>query len=133
MQRGKKTMKDKFKTIDEYLFALTEDKRAALQKLRKIIKSIAPHGEECISYRMPAFRIDGRVLLWFGAGPHHCAFYPGGVVEQYKKQLDGFSTSKGTIRFHPEHPLPAELVKKIVKARIAENRNRLSEGSRNVK
>ena len=115
-------MKGKSKTIDEYLATLDDDKRSALAKLREIIKSVAPKAEECISYQMPAFRIDGRVLLWFGGGANHCAFYPGGIVEQYKNQLKGYKTGKGTIRFQPEHPLPAMVVRKIVRARIAETR-----------
>ena len=115
-------MKNISKTIDDYLASIDDDKRAALEKLRKTIKNVAPKAEECISYQMPAFRIDGRVLLWFGAGANHCAFYPGGIVEQYKNELKSFETSKGTIRFQPEHPLPVTLIRKIVKARIAENR-----------
>ena len=111
-------------TIEEYLSGLDKEKRAALEKLRKVIKSAAPRAEECISYQMPAFRIDGKVLLWFGAGANHCAFYPGGVVDKFKDELKGFKTSKGTIRFHPRKPIPAELVRKIVKARIAENREK---------
>ena len=110
------------KTVDEYLAALDDDKRNALEQLRKIIKGVSPKAEECISYQMPAFRVDGRVLVWFGAGANHCAFYPGGVVEQYKNELKAFKTSKGTIRFQPDRPIPTTLVRKIVKARIAENK-----------
>jgi uncharacterized protein YdhG (YjbR/CyaY superfamily) len=68
---------------------------------------------------MPAFRLDGRVLVWFGAGASHCAFYPGGVVDQYREALANYETSKGTVRFQPEYPLPASLVRKLVKARQA--------------
>ncbi|HUI31964.1 MAG TPA: DUF1801 domain-containing protein [Candidatus Acidoferrales bacterium] len=119
-------MKSISKTVDGYLGALDEDKRIALEKLRKIIKGVAPGAEECISYQMPAFRMEGRVLLWFGAGANHCAFYPGGIVEQYKSELKDYKTSKGTIQFQPDKPIPTLLVKKIVKARIAENKNRFS-------
>ncbi len=114
----------KAKTVGEYLDALDDDKRSALQDLRKIIKNVAPKAEECISYQMPAFRIDGKVLLWYGAGANHCAFYPGGIVEQYKAELEGYSISKGTIRFQPNKPLPASLVRKLVMARIENNKNR---------
>ncbi|HEY9164697.1 MAG TPA: DUF1801 domain-containing protein [Candidatus Kryptonia bacterium] len=117
-------MKGKSKTVDEYIAALDDDKRAALKKLQKIIKGVAPKAEECISYQLPAFRLDGRMLVWFGAGANHCAFYPGGVVERYKDELKGFKTSKGTIQFQPDKPIPVALVKKIVKARIAENKSR---------
>jgi uncharacterized protein YdhG (YjbR/CyaY superfamily) len=109
------------KNIDEYLAALSADKRAALQRLRQIIRAVAPRAEECISYQIPAFRLDGRMLVWFGAGANHCAFYPGAVVEAHLRELEGFDTSKGTIRFQPDNPLPATLVRKLVKARIAKN------------
>jgi uncharacterized protein YdhG (YjbR/CyaY superfamily) len=108
-------------TIDEYLAAEPEDKRAALEKLRRNIRSAVPKAEECVSYGMPAFRHDGRMLVWFGAATHHCAFYPGAwPIEACKADLAGYDTSKGTIRFSPETPLPSSLVRKLVKARIAE-------------
>jgi uncharacterized protein YdhG (YjbR/CyaY superfamily) len=112
-------MKAKAKTIDEYLAALDGDKRAALERLRKTIRAAAPGAEECISYQLPAFRLDGRFLVAFGASAKHCAFYPGAVVGEFKDELGGYDTSKGTIRFQPDHPLPAALVRKLVKAQIA--------------
>lgn len=122
---AKRALKRKAKTaekpasVDEYLARLDAGKRAALQRLRKDIHAAIPRAEECISYQMPAFRLDGRVLVWFGAGASHCAFYPGGVVDQYRDALANYQTSKGTVRFQPEHPLPASLVRKLVKARQA--------------
>jgi len=115
-------MKSKRKpaTIDGYLAGLSPDKRAALQHLRKTIRAAVPRAEECISYQLPAFRLDGRVLLWFGAGANHCSFYPGAVVQGFKAQLEKYDTSKGTIRFPADRPLPATLVRKLVKARIAQ-------------
>ena len=109
------------KTIDEYLAALSNDKRAALERLRRAIRAAAPRAEECISYQLPAFRLDGKLLVWFGAAANHCAFYPGTVVEGFKDELKNYDTSKGTIRFHSAKPLPATLVRKLVKARIAKN------------
>ena len=120
--KGKPAAKPK--TIDEYLAPLDGDQRGALEKLRKTIRAAAPGVEECISYGMPGFRYDGRMLVWFGAGASHCAFYPGGVVQAYEKELKDFETSKGTIRFQPDHPLPAALVRKIVKERIGGNKRR---------
>ena len=111
----------KVTTVDGYLSKLGDDKRAALQKLRKTIHAAAPKAEECISYGLPAFRLDGRMLVWFGAAANHCSFYPGGIVQAYKDDLKDYKTSKGTIQFAPDDPLPATLVRKIVKARIAEN------------
>jgi uncharacterized protein YdhG (YjbR/CyaY superfamily) len=108
-------------TIDDYLAPLSPEKRAALQKLRRAIKAAAPKAEECISYQLPAFRLDGRVLVWFGAATHHCAFYPGAhPIVAHKHELTSYVTSKGTIRFQPDHPLPATLVRKLVRSRIVE-------------
>jgi len=106
-------------TVDEYLAAVSSDKRAALNKLRKTIHASIPKAEECISYGLPAFRLDGRLVLWFGAGANHCALYPGAVVEDFETELAGYVTSKGTIRFQPDDPLPATLVRKLLKARMA--------------
>jgi uncharacterized protein YdhG (YjbR/CyaY superfamily) len=119
--RSKPKTKAKPETIDEYLAALSEDKRAALERLRKIIQAAVPRAVECISYQLPAFRFDGKVIMWFGAASNHCALYPGALVEDYKDELKDYETSKGTIRFQPDHPLPATLVRKLVKARIAKN------------
>jgi uncharacterized protein YdhG (YjbR/CyaY superfamily) len=109
-------------TIDEYLAALSADKRAALQWLRRHIKAAAPGAEECISYGIPAFRHDGKLLVHFGAAARHCSFYPGAVVESFRAELREYDTSKGTIRFQPGSPLPAGLVKRIVQAQIARRR-----------
>lgn len=111
------------RTIDEYLAGVDTKQRAALARLRKAIQAAAPKAEECISYGLAAFRLDGRPLVAFGATANHCAFYPmsGSTVETYRAELKDFETSKGTVRFSPEQPLPAALVKKLVKARIAEN------------
>ena len=109
------------KTIDQYLAKLSKEKRVALERLRKAIRAAAPGAEECISYGIPAFRHRGRMLVWFGASARHCSLYPGGIVAGFERDLKGYSTSKGTIRFPPEHPLPAALVRKIVRARIARN------------
>ncbi len=114
-------MKRKPKDIDDYLARLDGDKRAALEKLRATIKAAAPKAEECISYQMPAFRWNGRVLVWFAAATKHCSFFPGAYpIAAHKAELRGYSTSKGTVRFDPSKPLPAILVRKLVKARIEE-------------
>jgi uncharacterized protein YdhG (YjbR/CyaY superfamily) len=124
MKKGKTTMAGRPKTIDEFLAILNEDQRTALEKLRKTIRAAAPKAEECISYQLPAFRLDGRMLVAFGATPKHCAFYlmSSSTAEAHKDELKGLDISKGTIRFSPDKPLPAALVRKLVKARIAENR-----------
>jgi len=119
-------MAAKPKTIDEYLAALSEDKRAALEKLRKTIRAAAPKAEECISYQLAAFRQNG-MLVAFGATANHCAFYlmSSSTVEAHKDELKDYDTSKGTIRFQADKPLPVALVRKLVKARIAENAGRI--------
>ena len=111
----------KANTIDEYLAALSKDKRSALVRLRKAIQAAAPRAEECISYQLPAFRLDGKLLVAFGAAANHCAFYPGAVVEVHKDELKDYDSSKGTIRFQADRPLPVALVRKLVKSRIAKN------------
>ena len=110
---------DKSKTPGDYLAALEDDTRAALEKLRKTIKAAAPEAEECIGYGIPAFRLKGKLLVAYGAAANHCAFYPGSVVQAVKDELDDHDTSKGTIRFSADRPLPPILVGKLVKLRIA--------------
>ena len=108
-------------TIDEYLAPLSNEKRTALQKLRRDIKSAAPKSEECISYGVAAFRLEGRMLVAFGAAANHCSFYPGALpIETHKSELKGYSTSKGTIRFPADNPLPVTLVRKLVRTRVAQ-------------
>jgi uncharacterized protein YdhG (YjbR/CyaY superfamily) len=121
-ERQAKPAKRPTRTIDEYLAALSGDQRAALEKLRKAIRSAAPEAEECISYQLPAFRL-GLMLVGFGATDNHCAFYlmSSSTVAAHRRELEGYDTSAGTIRFDPAKPLPESLVRKLVKARIAEN------------
>jgi len=114
------------KSIDEYLKNLPDDIRPVLEKLRQTIKSAAPDAEEVISYGMPAFKQQG-MLVYFAAFKNHCSFFPGSaqVVARYE-ELKAFKTSKGTIQFTVDKPIPAALVKKIVKARVEENEARHS-------
>jgi uncharacterized protein YdhG (YjbR/CyaY superfamily) len=110
-------------STEAYLAKLPDDQRAALEKLRKAIKAAAPKAEERVSYGLPAFSLNGRRLVCFGATKTHCAFYPMSAlpIAKHQKELAGYDTSKGAIRFQPAKPLPATLVKKLVKTRIAEN------------
>src|ERR1051326_6210270 len=103
-------------SIAEYLAAVAPDKHAALERLRRTIKATAPRAEECISYGIPAFRLDGRGVGWFAAGTNHSSFFRGGIVEGFEDGLLDCDTSKGTVRFTPEHPLPVVLIRKLVKA-----------------
>ena len=116
-------MSSKFNTTDEFLDTLSEDKRASLEKLRQTIKSIVPKAEEYFYYQLPAFRLDGKRLVAFGAATNHCSLYPlsAAVIKNLQADLKNYDTSPGTIRFPIDKPLPVALVRKIVKARIAEN------------
>jgi uncharacterized protein YdhG (YjbR/CyaY superfamily) len=118
-------VKSKPRTIDEYLAVVNPAQRVALEKLRKTIRTAAPEVEECISYGIPAFRLNGRSLVFFGAWTNHCAFYPGSstTLKKFQKDLKGFQIAKGTIRFTPEKPLPVALVKKLVQSRIRKIRD----------
>jgi uncharacterized protein YdhG (YjbR/CyaY superfamily) len=108
--------------VDAYLASVPADTRAALQKLRKAIGAAAPRAEEGFSYGLPAFRLDGRPLVCFAAATNHCSFFPmsPAVIRAHAADLTDYETSKGTIRFSAGKPLPAALVRKLVKARIAE-------------
>ncbi len=114
-------------TIDEYLAELSEDKRAALEKLRQTIRSVTPTAEEYFYYHIPAFRLNGQRLIGFAAATNHCAIYPlsAATVKAFKDELKNYDTSPGTIRFTPDKPLPATLIRKLVKARIEENEEML--------
>jgi len=116
--------KRKPRTIDEYLTQVQADQRTVLEKLRQAILAVAPGAEECISYGIPAFRLNGCSLVFFGAWANHCALYPGSsaTLKKFRDCLKDFRISKGTIRFSPDNPIPTPLVKKLVKARMAENR-----------
>jgi len=121
ISQGAQAISAKPQTIDEYLEPLSNDKRAALEKLRRAIKSAAPKAEECISYQIPGFRLGGRYLVGFGAAANHCAFYAGAhPIKAHRDELNAYDTSKGTIRFQADRPLPAALVRRLVKTRIAE-------------
>ena len=113
------------KDVDEYLAGVPEPARSTLNRIRAVIRSaVPPEATEAISYRMPAFKYKG-MLVWFAAFANHCSLFPGAsVIEAFKDELKGFPTSKGAIRFPADKPLPAVLVKKLVKARIAENEHR---------
>ncbi|HUE71555.1 MAG TPA: DUF1801 domain-containing protein [Pirellulaceae bacterium] len=112
-------------TIDEYLAGLGDKERKALDKLRRAIRAAVPQPKECISYGIPAFRLDG-MLVGFGASKKHCSFFlmSGSTVDDHQELLENYDTSKGTIRFPAAKPLPIALVKKLVKARLAENKAR---------
>lgn len=109
------------KSVDDYLAGVPEPARGTLNKIRATIRSAAPpEATEVISYGIPAFKHNG-VLIWFAAFSNHCSLFPtAAVIEKFKNELKGFTISKGTIQFPTDKPLPAALVKKMVKARVAQ-------------
>jgi len=110
-------------TVDEFLATVPEPQRAALQELRRVIRAAAPQATELINYGVPMFRLDGRNLVSFGAAKGHCSFYvqSPAVVAAHAADLEGLKTTKGSVSFTPDRPIPPALVTKLVKARIAEN------------
>jgi uncharacterized protein YdhG (YjbR/CyaY superfamily) len=113
------------KSIDEYLAGVPEPARGTLIKTRAAIKAAAPsEATETISYGMPAFKYKG-ILVWYAAFANHCSLFPGAsIVEAFKDDLKDFSVSKGTIRFPLDKPLPAALVKRLVRARVELNESK---------
>ncbi len=113
------------KNVDEYVAGVPEPARSALEKIRAAIRSaVPPEATETISYRIPAFKHKG-VLVWFAAFSDHCSLFPtAAVIEAFKKELKGFSTSKGTIHFPTDKPVPTALIKKLVKTRVAQNESK---------
>ncbi len=116
-------MKSAGPTIDAYLKKVEEPARSTLQTLRRQIHAAAPGATEHISYGMPAFKLDGHHLVAFASFKAHCSFFPmnATLVQELAPLLKKYGTSKGTIRFPVDQPLPAALVKKIVKARAKQN------------
>ena len=110
-------------TIDEYLATVRGgEERAALNKLRKMIRAIVPKAEECISYAIPAFRLDGSIVAGFAATAKGCSYFPfsGSTLGTLADELEDYDMTKSSLHFDPAKPLPATLVRKLIKARIAE-------------
>lgn len=115
------------KNIDEYLMYLPEKQRLALEEVRQVIMDTAPEAEEVISYGMPAFKYHG-MLVYFAAFKNHCSFFSGNatLIADMYPELKAYKTSKGTLQFTPEKPLPADLIKKIVLVRMAQNEEKIA-------
>lgn len=109
-------------TIDEYLATVNREQRVALDQLRKTIRAIVPRAEECISYKIPAFRLDGRIVAGFAAFTTGCSYFPfsGSTLGTLAAELKDYEKTKSSLHFDPAEPLPAALVRKLIKARIAE-------------
>ena len=118
------------RTIDEYLSPLSTEKRAALGRLRETIRAIIPEAEECITYGIPSFRLAGVVVAGFCATAKGCSYFPfsGSTLGALAHELQAYGQTKSSLHFHPETPLPATLVRKLIKARIAERTSGASQG-----
>ena len=108
--------------IDAYLANLEEPKRSTLEQLRRDILGVIPAAEECISYGMPAFRLDGKVLAGFAAFKNHLSYLPhsGSVLEELGAEVAGYTGTKGSLHFPVDHPLPGALVKRLIEVRISQ-------------
>jgi uncharacterized protein YdhG (YjbR/CyaY superfamily) len=117
-------MKAKPEDIDAYLSGVEPKKRAALQKLRRTIRAALPRAEECISYSIPAFRLGGRVVGGFAATKSGCSYFPfsGRTLATVAAEIEGYGRTKSALHFDPTKGLPATLVRKLLRARIAEER-----------
>jgi uncharacterized protein YdhG (YjbR/CyaY superfamily) len=117
------TSRAKATNVDDFLASVPPSERAVLEDLRRTIRAAAPDATELINYGVPMFRLNGSNLVSFGAGKDHCSFYvmSPAVMEAHATDLAGFKTSKGTVNFTADGPIPAALVTKLVRARIAEN------------
>jgi uncharacterized protein YdhG (YjbR/CyaY superfamily) len=113
--------KSSYASIDEYINAYPEDVRKKLTQLRKLIILVAPQAEERISYRMPAYFLNG-ILVWFAAHSMHIGFYPkASAIAKFKRELSGYKSAKGSVQFPLNEPLPVDLIKRIVRFRVGEN------------
>ena len=113
--------KKQLKTIDEYITAFPKEVQDILEKIRSTIRESAPKAEEAISYGIPAFRLNGRGLVYFGAWKNHIGFYPTpSGIEAFKKELAPFKLEKGSVQFSLDKPISYDLVKKIVRYRVTE-------------
>jgi len=115
-------MRAKPKTIDEYLSTLNSDQRAALGRLRRTIRSAIPKAEECISYGIPAFRVEGTIVAGFCARADGCSYFPfsGSTLATLAAEVGSYKRTKSALHFQPDQPLPAALVRKLIRTRMAE-------------
>ena len=114
-------------SVDEYIAALPEERRAALEELRQVIRAAAPEATETISFQMPAFRTHGRILVYYAAFRAHYSLFPASeaVREALGEELVPYLAGRGTIRFPADRPLPAALVTRVVRVRLEENAARI--------
>ena len=119
-------MKPAYPTIDAYLAEVPDAHRAALEHLRQVILAAVPDAEQVFSYGLPAFRVEGTVVAGFASAKKFCAYYPfsGSTTAEFSDELADFEQTQGSIHFTPEHPLPDDLVRRMVLSRVAAHRNK---------
>lgn len=114
------------KTVAEHLDSLSPEIRVAVEKLRAKILELVPEGVESISYGIPTVKMRGRGIVHYAGFKSHCSFFPGGaIVDRYADELKGYKTSKGTVQFTPDHPIPDSLIEKIILDRIEAERSKM--------
>lgn len=120
------------KDIDNYLAAINEPKKSTLEALRKTILEISPRAEQCITYGVPTFKVEGKAVAGFAAYKNHCSYFPmsGSVLNRLQEDVANYATSRGTLQFAPDKPLPKTLVKKLIKVRLAQAFPDISVGTR---
>lgn len=112
--------------VDAYIASFPKETQQLLKQVRAAIKEVAPKAEELISYAMPAYKLNGRPLVYFAGYEHHIGFYPTAAgIESFKKELSGYKNAKGSVQFPIDKPMPVALIKKIVKYKVAENLEKL--------
>ena len=116
---------DDFTTIDEYIATVPEEARGILERIRQIVRDLAPEAVEAISYQMPTFKLDGKNLVHFAAFQHHIGFYPTpSGTRTFQKEIASYKHAKGSIQFQLDEPIPYDLVKKIVAFRVKEHQTK---------
>ena len=115
--------KTDFKTVDKYIYAFPKNVQKILEEVRQTIKEIIPQAEELISYQIPTFKLNGSYIIYFAGWKNHISLYPvtDEIKEKFKKEISSYKTSKGTIQFPLDKPMPLSLIKKIVKHKVKEN------------
>ena len=122
-----RSVRSKPATVDAYLSTVKDERRAALEALRRTIRATLPEAEECISYGIPAFRLHGRIVAGFAATSKGCSYYPfsGSTLATLARDLARYEGTRSAVHFGPDRPLPAALVRKLIRARIAEGDGKL--------
>lgn len=124
--------KTNFQSVDKYIAAFPKNVQKILEDVRQIIKEVIPKAEELISYQIPTFRLNGSYIIYFAGWKNHISLYPvtDEIKEKFKKEISSYKTSKGTIQFPLDKPIPFSLIKRIVKYKVKENLEKSEEANK---